>query len=1134
MAAKLARVARALLAALVLGSCDTTVPLAPSDGLGDAPLTVTPLDMHRIQVRWQTVEGADGYRLERRANLQGDFEAIGDFRRTQTSFIDKNLDPNTIYGYRLAIFDAGGVLMGTTPVASGRTAPEPGLEVSVNSLLGGSADNARDEDGYTVAVTGDGVDETTSIEVDGTELFQPLDPGSYTVTLSDVADQCMVSGGATRNVQVLSSGLNTLAKIVYDVTCRDRTRGVIGARVTAVGDTTDPNGFEVVLSGLASDATLPAAERAVVIRRTTNGGLLLFENLRAGSYSLVIEGVAPVCSVANGSQRNDLAVIALTDRTEDFDVTCQRPGGGDEGRPFVFTTQWVPDSALAGSVIRLAVGLDLRQDANAALGGYQFAIQTPATVVRLDSVKAASPGWSLTVPPGIQGSGLFQALATHTGGGALTPKGLIALINAFYTVIGTNGQKAPAKTIDLLLATPAGGALQDQTRIVADTFVVGPKIGLPDNASPIAVSNGPYSGTVGQPVVFSSAGSADPDGSVAGLSWDFGDGQSGTGASPSHTYSTAGEFIARLTATDNKGATGTSDAVVKISAESPVGQTPLVWSTTYGAYSPIDQTVSVTLSLDLTTNLPETASQEQLGTWVVDSLAWDPTVHKFFSFAFGSGVGTVDVSAQSRGVLRFSGTVSASKSTGLVPIATVRFKVIGTPGASTTSKTYLGSIKGTAITGTYEYKPRIRIVESSFVVPSGVPGTAVSGTVTSLAGPLAGVTVSLSTTGPSAVTAANGTYTIPNVAQGNYSARLSNLPAGCTTPPAVPVAVGGTPVSGVNFSVTCAPPPAGATVSGTVTSTQLGPLGGVTVTVSGGYAATTAANGTFSVPGVADGSRSVSLAALPSNCTAPAAQTITIAGGAAVAGLTFQVDCPGTPPSAGTVSGTITFAAGSLTPSLTGVTVTVTPNGGSPLTTNPNGAGSYSRTGVPIANGTGTVGVSTLPAGCTGPAGTVSYTGLAAGGTVTAPAIQLTCVGAPANTYPFTVTWGAPSGGQITMTAKIDMGAFNDPANNGTGPDNIGAFQGTLTFGSRIAIPGTSSCTGQSGFSASFSLTGNSLGALLTNVSGATGLVTLYTCTFTYSAGSGTTAVTGIDFLLGNNTGFEFTSKVSITLAPIP
>ncbi|MDQ1730827.1 MAG: trimeric autotransporter adhesin [Pseudonocardiales bacterium] len=55
---------------------------------------------------------------------------------------------------------------------------------------------------------------------------------------------------------------------------------------------------------------------------------------------------------------------------------------------------------------------------------------------------------------------------------------------------------------------------------------------------------------------FNGSSSSDPDGTIASYAWDFGDGSTGTGAQPAHTYAAAGSFSVTLTVTDNSAATG--------------------------------------------------------------------------------------------------------------------------------------------------------------------------------------------------------------------------------------------------------------------------------------------------------------------------------------------------------------------------------------------------------------------------------------------------------------------------------------------------------------------------------------------------------------------------------------------------
>lgn len=52
---------------------------------------------------------------------------------------------------------------------------------------------------------------------------------------------------------------------------------------------------------------------------------------------------------------------------------------------------------------------------------------------------------------------------------------------------------------------------------------------------------------------FDGGGSADPDGAIATYEWTFGDGATGTGANPSHTYTGPGTYPVTLTVTDDRG-----------------------------------------------------------------------------------------------------------------------------------------------------------------------------------------------------------------------------------------------------------------------------------------------------------------------------------------------------------------------------------------------------------------------------------------------------------------------------------------------------------------------------------------------------------------------------------------------------
>jgi glucose/arabinose dehydrogenase len=92
------------------------------------------------------------------------------------------------------------------------------------------------------------------------------------------------------------------------------------------------------------------------------------------------------------------------------------------------------------------------------------------------------------------------------------------------------------------------------------------------NTPPVAVAAAtPSSGLAPLAVQFSSAGSNDPDGDPLTFAWDFGDGTSGTGPSPQHTYQgPSGTRVATLTVSDNHGGATTATVPITVGNRPPV------------------------------------------------------------------------------------------------------------------------------------------------------------------------------------------------------------------------------------------------------------------------------------------------------------------------------------------------------------------------------------------------------------------------------------------------------------------------------------------------------------------------------------------------------------------------------------
>lgn len=82
-------------------------------------------------------------------------------------------------------------------------------------------------------------------------------------------------------------------------------------------------------------------------------------------------------------------------------------------------------------------------------------------------------------------------------------------------------------------------------------------------------AGGPYNGTVGAAIQFNGTGSYDPDGTIMQYHWDFGDGVTDTGATPTHAYAAAGVYTVALTVADNAGGADTSTTTATISNSPP-------------------------------------------------------------------------------------------------------------------------------------------------------------------------------------------------------------------------------------------------------------------------------------------------------------------------------------------------------------------------------------------------------------------------------------------------------------------------------------------------------------------------------------------------------------------------------------
>jgi len=110
------------------------------------------------------------------------------------------------------------------------------------------------------------------------------------------------------------------------------------------------------------------------------------------------------------------------------------------------------------------------------------------------------------------------------------------------------------------------------TLTVTDVAGVTASIGQTITIQPGPVANftfNPPSGTVPVNITFDASTSSSPNGAITNYSWDFGDGSTGSGITPSHQYLFAGTFSIVLTVTDSAGLSATKSAAIVIANPIP-------------------------------------------------------------------------------------------------------------------------------------------------------------------------------------------------------------------------------------------------------------------------------------------------------------------------------------------------------------------------------------------------------------------------------------------------------------------------------------------------------------------------------------------------------------------------------------
>ncbi len=181
-------------------------------------------------------------------------------------------------------------------------------------------------------------------------------------------------------------------------------------------------------------------------------------------------------------------------------------------------------------------------------------VGVPTVTVNSPTPNPADTGQMITVTFTVTSTATVTGISVNWGDGT-TPDSLAGTATSDTHIYSSTGNaKSQSFTITVTATNTAGPGSGTTTEMVNDRPPVSSFTFNPTNPS------------AGQTVSFDATGSADPDGTITNYAWDFGDGTSGTGATPTHAYNPAStmSFTVMLTVTDNSGNTGSSSQSVTV------------------------------------------------------------------------------------------------------------------------------------------------------------------------------------------------------------------------------------------------------------------------------------------------------------------------------------------------------------------------------------------------------------------------------------------------------------------------------------------------------------------------------------------------------------------------------------------
>jgi PKD repeat protein len=235
---------------------------------------------------------------------------------------------------------------------------------------------------------------------------------------------------------------------------------------------------------------------------------------------------------------------------------------------------------LAGpSTFALSLQMSATPDSITQDGGSQSSIRITAIGPNGQPVSGLTLRLNMEVNGTLADFGTLSARTIVTGSDGSASTIYTAPPHAGGVNTPTCGQ-APGTCVTIV-ATPTGTSFETVNAQSVTVRLVPPGVILPPADTPTARFNiAPATPSVGQPVLFDGTPSCPgpaatestcraSSNTISRFDWDFGDGTTGTGATVTHTYSTARSYAVTLTVTNDRDLAASTTKTVDLGASTP-------------------------------------------------------------------------------------------------------------------------------------------------------------------------------------------------------------------------------------------------------------------------------------------------------------------------------------------------------------------------------------------------------------------------------------------------------------------------------------------------------------------------------------------------------------------------------------